>query len=93
MRDVESRGLADEVVKQRGLADPGLAAQDEYGAVAVVHVIQQPVQHRKLAPPTDQGRWDTTVGHHVSFPSAPFCTHGVLITHHRPSLATIVDRR
>ena len=43
--------------------------------------------------PTDQGRWDTTVGHHLSFPSAPFCTHGVLITHHRPSLATIVDRR
>jgi hypothetical protein len=61
---VESRCLADDVVKQRGLAHPRLAAQDEYGAVASVHVIEQPAQSRGLALSTDQREWRNMTRRH-----------------------------
>jgi hypothetical protein len=62
--DVESRCLADEVVKQRGLAHPGLTTEDEYGAVAFVHVIEQPAQSRGLALSTEEREWRNMTRRH-----------------------------
>jgi hypothetical protein len=56
VHDAQARGLTVQVIKQRGLADAGLAAHHQRRAGTAARIDQQPVQHRKLAPPADQGR-------------------------------------
>ena len=38
-----------QVVQQRGLADPRLAAQDQHPALTRPHLVQEPIQHPPLA--------------------------------------------
>ena len=53
-RDVEARGALRGVLQQRGLADAGLAAQDQDRALARSYACQLPVQHLALAAAASQ---------------------------------------
>jgi hypothetical protein len=46
VHDAKVRGLTVQVVKQRGLADAGLAAHHQHRAAAAARINQQAVQHR-----------------------------------------------
>jgi hypothetical protein len=56
------RGLL-EVVEERGLADPRLAAQDQHLAAAGPDPGQEPVQRLALLAPATQSRPRVTIGH------------------------------
>ena len=53
-RDTTARRAFEQVLQQRGLPDPGLAAQDQHRACARAQLLQQPIQHPALAAPTPQ---------------------------------------
>ena len=52
--DAAPRRSPGQVSQQRGLADPGLAAQDQDPALTGSHARQQPIQHLALAAPAAQ---------------------------------------
>ena len=61
-RDAEARRLPGAVLQQGGLADARLAADDQDGALAAAHVLQQPVERLALAGSAQQHR-GTARGH------------------------------
>ncbi|CNF68500.1 Uncharacterised protein [Mycobacterium tuberculosis] len=72
------RGIRDRPVQERGLADPGLAADDERAAEARAGALHQRVQFRQLAMPSPQRhgfRHDVTFAgmqiRRVSYPPNP----------------------
>jgi hypothetical protein len=53
-RDATPRRPLDDVLQQRGLADAGVAADDERAALARPNRIEQPVERPALAAPAEQ---------------------------------------
>jgi hypothetical protein len=49
LSDATAGRLTRAVVQQRGLADPGLTADDQYGALAVPDAVQQAIESLALA--------------------------------------------
>ena len=62
-RDATARRPRREVVQQRGLADPRLAAHDQHATLARPHIRQQPVECVALATPAAQSRPTKELGH------------------------------
>jgi hypothetical protein len=56
LRHPAASGLAGAVAQQRGLADPGLAPDDEHRAPAAADTVQQPVESLALAGTSPEGR-------------------------------------
>jgi hypothetical protein len=52
--DAAAGSVRFEVIKQRCLADPGLAPQDEHLTLSPARTCEQSVEHRALAPPAEQ---------------------------------------
>ena len=55
--------LLQQVLQQRGLADPRLAAQDQHPALTRLHAGEQLVQRLALAAPATQRRSVIALGH------------------------------
>ena len=79
--DQEVLAGLDGALEQRGLADAGVSADDEDGAVFVARGVQQPLEHRPLALPADQPRGVDSHGHPGSMPAS------VMTTDFRDSIA------
>ena len=62
------RRCSTQIVQQRGLADPGLAAQDQHPALAGPHVGQQLIQRLALAAPPAKARPSLTMRHNHRLP-------------------------
>jgi hypothetical protein len=62
-RDAASGRALHQVLQQRGLADPRLAAQDQHLTLARPHARQQPIQRLALAAPATQPSPEVTTRH------------------------------
>ena len=65
-RDPAPRCRLQDVLQQRRLADPGLAAQDQHRALSRPRLLQLKVQRLALAAPPTQPRLGLNAGHRAA---------------------------